>query len=159
MSPGNSPLPEVRLLYKIIEMKSIYSIAATSTGGRNGHVTTDHQLIDADLGLPRALGGIDDLHLTPEAFFAAGYASCFDNALMHVIRLERIKTGPAVVSAKVDLLLSDINRLQIAVELKVELPGIDYTGAKDLVAKAHEICPYSNAVRGNIEVKIIVINS
>jgi osmotically inducible protein OsmC len=86
---------------------SIYTTCATSTGGRNGHVTSDNHLIDADVRLPKALGGKDDGHLTPETFFAAGYAACFDNAVMHIIRLEKIKSAPPVVTAKVELLQSE----------------------------------------------------
>ena|ERR1700732_4033343 len=137
-------------------MKSIYSITATSTGGRNGHVISDYNLIDSDVRLPQSLGGRDDEHLTPEAFFAAGYSACFDNAVGHIIRIERVKTGVPVVTAKVDLMQLDTGLFGLAVELQVEIPGIEHEAAVDLVNKAHQICPYSNATRGNIEVKLTV---
>src|SRR5580692_6775760 len=129
-------------------MKTLYTIKATSVGGRNGHVRSDYNLIDADVRLPKALGGKDDEHLTPEVFFAAGYAACFDNALMHIIRLEKVISDPSVVTAKVDLLYLDSGMFGLAVELLVEIPGIDHEIATELVGKAHQICPYSNATRG-----------
>ena len=137
-------------------MKSIYSIRATSTGGRNGHVRSDYGLIDEDLRLPKALGGPDNEHLTPEAYFAAGYAACFDNAVNHAISMANVKTGSPVVTAKVDLLLLDSRLLGLAVELNVTIPDVDRRIAEQIVAKAHEICPYSRATRGNIEVKLII---
>jgi osmotically inducible protein OsmC len=137
-------------------MKSIYSTNVTSTGGRNGHVRSDNNLIDADVRLPKSLGGKDDEHLTPETFFAAGYAACFDNAVMHIIRLEKIKADPPVVIAKVDLMQSETGFFSLAVELIVKIPGIEYDAAVQIVNKAHHICPYSNATRGNIKVKLTV---
>src|SRR5260370_41248726 len=98
-------------------MKSIYCIPATSVGCRNGHVISDYSLIDADVRVPKSLGGEDGEHLTPEAFFAAGYAACFDNAVMHIVRTERIEAGTPVVTAKVDLMQLDTGRFGLAVEL------------------------------------------
>jgi lipoyl-dependent peroxiredoxin len=137
-------------------MKTLYTIKATSVGGRNGHVRSDYNLIDADVRLPKALGGKDDEHLTPEVFFAAGYAACFDNAVMHIIRMEKVISEQPVVTAKVDLLYLDTGMVGLAVELLVEIPGLDHEIATELVRKAHQICPYSNATRGNIEVKLTI---
>jgi osmotically inducible protein OsmC len=137
-------------------MKTLYTIKATSVGGRNGHVRSDYNLIDADVRLPKALGGKDDEHLTPEVFFAAGYAACFDNAVMHIIRMEKVISEQPVVTAKVDLLYLDSGMVGLAVELLVEIPGLDHEIAAELVRKAHQICPYSNATRGNIEVKLTI---
>jgi lipoyl-dependent peroxiredoxin len=137
-------------------MKTLYTIKATSVGGRNGYVRSDYNLIDADVRLPKALGGKDDEHLTPEVFFAAGYAACFDNAVMHIIRMEKVISEQPVVTAKVDLLYLDSGMVGLAVELLVEIPGLDHEIATELVRKAHQICPYSNATRGNIEVKLTI---
>ena len=137
-------------------MKSIYSIVVTSTGGRNGHVHSEYDIFDADVRLPKALGGRDDEHLTPELFFAAGYAACFDNAVSHVLRLKRINSMPPVVSAKVDLIQLESGLLHLAVELQVMIPDLAHEVAESIVNKAHQICPYSNATRGNIEVKLVV---
>jgi Ohr subfamily peroxiredoxin len=137
-------------------MRSIYSINATSTGGRNGHVRSDFDLIDADVRLPKSLGGADDMHLTPEAFFAAGYAACFDNAVMRILRTEKVISEPPVVTTKVDLMMLESGFFELAVELQVSIPGIDLVTAQDIVNKAHQVCPYSKATRGNIEVKLTV---
>ena len=137
-------------------MKSIFSISATSTGGRNGHVKSSDNLIDADVRMPKSLGGPDTANLTPETFFAAGYAACFDNAVMRVLRLEKIAGVMPEVTAKVDLLQLDSGFFGLAVELHVSIPGVETSKAEDIVSKAHLVCPYSNATRGNIEVKLIV---
>jgi len=137
-------------------MKSIYSIKATSVGGRNGHVTSDYNLIDADVRLPKSLGGSDDMHMTPELFFAAGYAACFDNAVMRILREQKVNSGLPVVTAKVDLMMLEPGRFGLAVELQITIPDTDHDVAVDVVNKAHQICPYSNATRGNIEVKLVV---
>ena len=138
-------------------MKTIYSIKATSVGGRNGHVRSDFDLIDADVRLPKSLGGADDEHLTPETFFAAGYAACFDNAVMHIMRNEKVTAAATpTTQAVVGLNLEDSGGLSLAVELIVEIPGISPEKALDLVEKAHQICPYSKATRGNVNVKLTI---
>jgi osmotically inducible protein OsmC len=138
-------------------MKSIYSISATSTGGRNGHVISADNLIDAEVRLPKSLGGTSEPHLTPETFFAAGYAACFDNAVMRILRQEKIVGAQPVVTAVVDLLQLDNGLFGLAAELRVKIPGIEPGIARDVVEKAHRVCPYSNATRGNIEVKLTII--
>jgi len=138
-------------------MRSIFSISATSTGGRNGHVKSNDNLIDADVRLPKSLGGSDGANLTPETFFAAGYAACFDNAVMRVLRLEKIAGVMPEVTAKVDLLQLDSGFFGLAVELVVSIPGIEMNTARDIVGKAHQVCPYSNATRGNIDVKLTIV--
>ena len=138
-------------------MKSLFTISATSTGGRNGHVKSSDNLIDADVRLPKSLGGNEAANLTPETFFAAGYAACFDNAVMRVLRMEKIIGAMPQVTAKVDLLQLDSGFFGLAVELVVSIPGIELNTAHDIASKAHQVCPYSNATRGNIEVKLTVI--
>ena len=137
-------------------MKTIYSIKATSVGGRNGHVRSDFDLINADVRLPKSLGGEDDKHLTPETFFAAGYAACFDNAVMHIMRIEKVVTDLPTTEAVIRLEADDHGGLNLAVELIVEVPGVSRKLAIELVDKAHQICPYSKATRGNIDVKLTV---
>jgi len=137
-------------------MKKVYSTAVTATGGRNGHVKSADNVLDADVRLPKSLGGTEDGHLNPETLFAAGYAACFDNALMHVIRLEKVTAGTTTVTAEVHLLQLDGGKFGLAVKLLVDVPGVDRATAEELVKKAHEVCPYSNATRGNIEVELEV---
>lgn len=137
-------------------MKKVYSTAVTATGGRNGHVQSADNVLDADVRLPKSLGGTEDGHLNPEMLFAAGYAACFDNALMHVIRLEKVTAGTTTVTAEVHLLQLDGGKFGLAVKLLVDVPGVDRAMAEELVNKAHQVCPYSNATRGNIEVELEV---
>ena len=138
-------------------MESIYSISVTSEGGRNGHVRSIDGLIDEDVRLPKSQGGPDGPHLTPETFFAAGYSACFNSALMYMIRLERAKTGPTIVTAEVSLLTDEGGGHKLAVKLSAQIPGIDKDAAEVLLHKAHAICPYSKATRNNIEVTLEVI--
>lgn len=135
-------------------METLYSTTVTSTGGRNGHVRSADNLLDADVRLPKSLGGAEGDHLNPETFFAAGYAACFNSALMRVMGMEKIEGIESIVTAEVDLLQFDNKKIGLGVKLIIEIPTIDRTKAQDLANKAHEICPYSNATRGNIEVVI-----
>ncbi len=137
-------------------MKKVYSTSVTATGGRNGHVKSDDNVLDADVRLPKSLGGTEDGHLNPEMLFAAGYAACFDNALMHVMRMEKVIAGTTTVTAEVHLLQLDGGKFGLAVKLLVDVPGVDRAMAEELVNKAHQVCPYSNATRGNIEVELEV---
>src|SRR3978361_84237 len=135
-------------------MKTMYSTSVTATGGRNGHVKSADNVLDVDVRMPKSLGGSSDGHLNPETFFAAGYAACFDNALMHIMRNEKITGITTTVTAEVDLLQLENGAFGLGVKLMVEVPGMDRAKAEELVNKAHQVCPYSNATRGNIEVKL-----
>lgn len=135
-------------------MKKVYSTSVTATGGRNGHVKSADNVLDADVRMPQSLGGTAGNHLNPETLFAAGYAACFDSALNHIIKLEKVTTGATIVTAEVDLLQLENNAFGLGVKLLIEIPGVDRTTAETLVHKAHQVCPYSNATRGNIEVTL-----
>jgi len=135
-------------------MKKIYSTSVTSTGGRDGHLKSADNVLDVDVRLPKSLGGVEGNYLNPETLFAGGYAACFDSALTRIIGLEKIRTGATTVTAEVDLLQLDNEKFGLAVKLIIAIPGIDRTKAEELANKAHTICPYSNATRGNIEVKL-----
>jgi len=137
-------------------MKKIYTATVTATGGRDGHVQSPDKLVNFDLRFPRALGGANDNYLNPELLFAAGYSACFDSALNRIIKMEKITTGTTGVTAHVSLGKLDESRFGLAVDLEIEIPGVDHTKAEELVQKAHAICPYSNATRGNIDVNLIV---
>lgn len=140
-------------------MKTLYTAAATATGGRNGHVKSDNGVLDVQVRMPKALGGADDEYTNPEQLFAAGYAACFDSALNLVIKQEKVTAGTTTVSAKVSIGQNDAGGFGLAVELDVNIPEIELDKAKELVAKAHQVCPYSNATRGNVEVKLAVTNN
>ncbi|KAA8481411.1 Ohr subfamily peroxiredoxin [Arcticibacter tournemirensis] len=140
-------------------MKSLYSAVATAKGGRNGHVQSDNRVLDLEVRAPKALGGANDNYTNPEQLFAAGYSACFDSALNLVIKNEKIKAGETSVTAKVTIGQLDNGGYGLAVELQANIPGVTREEAQSLIEKAHQVCPYSNATRGNIEVKLIVTNS
>ncbi|HEK21866.1 MULTISPECIES: organic hydroperoxide resistance protein [unclassified Mucilaginibacter] len=139
-------------------MKTLYTADATATGGRNGHVQSSNGVLNLEVRMPKALGGANDDYTNPEQLFAAGYAACFDSALNLVIKQEKVTTGGTIVTAKVSIGQNDAGGFGLAVELDVNIKEIDLDKANELVAKAHQVCPYSNATRGNVEVKLAVTN-
>ena len=140
-------------------MKALYTADATATGGRNGHVKSDNGVLDLEVRMPKALGGANDDYTNPEQLFAAGYAACFDSALNLIIKTQKIKTGETTVKANVSILQLENGGFGLAAELDVNIPEVTIEQAQELTDKAHQICPYSNATRGNIEVKLAVINN
>lgn len=138
-------------------MEKIYTARATATGGRNGHVKSDNGLLDIEVRSPQSLGGPKGDYLNPEILFAGGYAACFDNALLNIIRTEKIKAGTTSVTAEVSLGKNENGGYGLEVTLEATVPGVKHSVAEELVNKAHQMCPYSNAIRGNVEVKLIVI--
>ncbi len=139
-------------------MNVLYSISATATGGRNGHVKSENDVLDLEVRMPKGLGGANDDFANPEMLFAAGYSACFDSALNRVIKLSKIKTGETTVSAKVGIGQIENGGFGLEVALHAVIPGVSIEEAQVLIEKAHEICPYSNATRGNIEVTLTVSN-
>jgi lipoyl-dependent peroxiredoxin len=136
-------------------MEKMYTAKATAVGGRNGHVKSENGALDADVKVPKEMGGAPGNYLNPEILFAGGYAACFGSALDGIIRSEKKKTGTTSVTAEVSLGKIE-NAYSLAVTLDVNVPGVDQETAEDLVHKAHQMCPYSNATRNNIEVKLNV---
>ncbi|TDG35800.1 organic hydroperoxide resistance protein [Pedobacter changchengzhani] len=139
-------------------MKALYTAEATAKGGRNGHVKTDNGILEVEVRMPKALGGANDDYTNPEQLFAAGYSACFDSALNLVIKQEKLETGETSVKAKVSIGKNDTGGFGLAVELDVNVPSVSQEKAQELVEKAHHICPYSNATRGNITVDLKVTN-
>jgi osmotically inducible protein OsmC len=138
-------------------MDILYTATATATGdGRNGHATSDDGILDVDLRTPKELGGAGGA-TNPEQLFAAGYAACFHSAIKVVAGREKLDVTGTEVSATVGLGMNAEGGFNIAVELDVHAPALDRAGAEALVAKAHEVCPYSNATRGNVEVTLTVV--
>jgi len=140
-------------------MKIIYTAEATAKGGRNGHVKSDNGVLDLEVRMPKALGGANDDYTNPEQLFAAGYSACFDSALSLVIKQEKVEAGETTVTGKVGIGQNEAGGFGLAVELNVNVPNVSQEQAQQLVEKAHQICPYSNATRGNIEVKLVVTNN
>lgn len=134
--------------------EAIYTAKATSRGdGRNGEVTSSDGVIDESLAIPKEMGGPGGLKTNPEQLFAAGYAACFHSALQLVARQAKVKITETTVDAEVSLVKQG-EGFGLAVALHVGLPGVTQAEADDLVAKAHQVCPYSAATRGNIEVAL-----
>jgi lipoyl-dependent peroxiredoxin len=135
--------------------KRLYTAAATSTGGRDGRARSDDGTLDLAIAPPKALGG-SGAGTNPEQLFAAGYSACFGSAIGAVSRIKKLTPGPFTVSAKVTL--GTIGQgYGLAVELDVDFAELPNDQAEALVAAAHQVCPYSNATRGNIEVNVKVV--
>jgi lipoyl-dependent peroxiredoxin len=132
-----------------------YTARAHVTGGREqGHGRTSDGLLDVQLRVAPELGG-DGTGTNPEQLFAVGYAACFEGALMVAARRQRLEAGDVAIDSSVSLSPTDDRRFVLGVELDVTLPSVeDPEQAVALVAAAHEVCPYSNATRGNIDVKL-----
>lgn len=136
-------------------MQVLYTAEAIAVGdGRNGEVRSSDGVIDEQLATPKELGGPGGDRTTPEQLFAAGYAACFHSALKVAARQAKVKIGETSVTAHVDLGANGSGGFQLAVRLAAHIPGVEQAVAEELAAAAHQICPYSNATRGNIEVAL-----
>jgi osmotically inducible protein OsmC len=139
-------------------MKILSTISGTTVGGRDGHGTTSDGKVNIQFALPKELGGAGKEGATPEHLFSLGYSACFGSALQYVAGLKKKRLEPDFsVTAVVALGAKDGGGFALEVELKVKLPGVDAAEAEALVAEAHTVCPYSNAIRGNVPVKLSVI--
>ncbi|APJ02617.1 organic hydroperoxide resistance protein [Silvanigrella aquatica] len=136
--------------------KVLYRAQATATGGRDGKAKSSDGILEVSLTTPKELGGAGGVGTNPEQLFAAGYSACFLGAMKFVAGSNKI-TLPADTSITGIVGIGPIpNGFGVEVELKVFLPGMQKTAAEDLVQKAHIVCPYSNATRNNIQVKLTV---
>jgi Ohr subfamily peroxiredoxin len=137
-------------------MQTLYTTTAVATGdGRNGHVQTIDGLLSADVRMPVELGGAGGA-TNPEQLFAAGYAACFHSALKLVAGQLGGDATDSEVVADVSIGMLSSGGFGLAVQLEVTLPAMDHEAAEVLVKAAHEVCPYSNATRGNIDVALSV---
>lgn len=138
-------------------MSTLYSTTVNAVGGRSGTVKSDDGLLELKLALPQKLGGKGDA-TNPEQLFAAGYAACFGNAVIHVTRNKdnKVKDDDVTVVATIGMAPNDAGGFGLTVALDVTIAGVSQADAEEVVAAAHQVCPYSNAVKGNIDVKITV---
>ena len=136
-------------------METLYTAEATATGGREGRVVSSDGVLDLAVVMPKGLGGPGEGGTNPEQLFAAGYAACFGSALGFVARMQKIKTGPVKITARVSIGKEGAG-FGLAVELRGHLPELPREQAEALMAAAHGVCPYSNATRNNIEVRLVV---
>lgn len=131
---------------------TLYTATSTATGGRKGQVKSSDGALDLELSLPKGLGGKGTEGTTnPEQLFSAGYAACFDSALQLVAGKAKKKTSSSVTAAV--SIEKRIKGMGLSVELTVEISGVTQEEAEDLVSQAHEVCPYSRAIEGNVKVK------
>jgi Ohr subfamily peroxiredoxin len=137
-------------------MQILYTAEATAWGGREGRAATSDGLVDVMLAVPKELGGPGEA-TNPEQLFATGYAACFHSALKLIGRRDKVDVSESAVTARVGLGMNESGGFGLAVELEAEIAGVDRAVAEDLVAKAHQVCPYSNATRGNVEVTLTVV--
>jgi osmotically inducible protein OsmC len=134
-------------------MTPIYTAEITSVGGRNGHVESSDGALNLDLTLPKP-GGDKAKRSNPEQLFAAGYAACFAGAMEHVGRATKQDPGQISILAKASLGKDDADAFRVDVDFDITAPNLTQAEAEKLVEEAHKVCPYSNATRGNIDVKL-----
>lgn len=136
-------------------MEAIYTAVATTVGGRNGHIKSSDGVLDFDVHAPKELGGPGGAYTNPEQLFAAGYSACYNSALMAVARRKRLDVDTAEVTMSVSI-GRDEDRVsyKIAVRIDVKLFGISESDAEELVNGAHALCPYSKAIKGNVDVEL-----
>jgi osmotically inducible protein OsmC len=138
-------------------MNPIYTATAASTGdGRNGHVQSSDGNVDLDVRVPKEMGG-EGGATNPEQLFAAGYAACFHSALKLMASRAKVDATDSEVVADVSIGDNGEGGFGLAVELEVTLANVERAQAEELVRQAHQVCPYSNATRGNIEVTLTVV--
>ncbi len=134
-----------------------YTTSATTKAGRNGHVDGAEGPIHFDLAMPKALGGSGKEDATnPEQLFAAGYSACFGSAIMAVAGSQKLRPEDVQVTADVTL-HTDNNDFFLSVKLAAKITGLDQAAAEQIVHKAHEVCPYSKALRNNVQVELTVL--
>lgn len=139
--------------------KLLYTAHAEATGGRDGRASSDDGALDVKLSVPEKMGGKGGDGTNPEQLFAAGYSACFLGALGAVAKKQDIKL-PEDAAIKGAVGIGEASKgFEIKVELQISLPGLSKDQAQTLIEKAHEVCPYSNATRGNIEVTLTLVDN
>jgi lipoyl-dependent peroxiredoxin len=138
-------------------MEAVYTASATATGdARNGHVRSSDGVLDFDLAVPKEMGGPGGAKTNPEQLFAAGYAACFHGALKGVARAQKIDLTDSAITIDVGIGPNGNGGYGLTVAIEAEIPGVDEAKARELIDAAHQVCPYSNATRGNIDVKLTI---
>ena len=136
-------------------MEAIYTASATATGdGRNGHVRSADGVLDFDLAVPKEMGGPGGALTNPEELFAAGYAACFHSALKAAARLAKVTLTDTAITIDIGVGRNDKGGFQLKAAIEAEITGVDEATAHQLLETAHQLCPYSNATRGNIDVQL-----
>lgn len=136
-------------------MRTLYTAVSTAHGGRDGHVRSSDGIVNLNLKTPKEMGGPGGAGTNPEQLFAAGYAACFESAMRAVARKQKKPLADASVTGQVTFNIADEGKFVLSVELHGRVEGWSSDDTRALMHAAHEVCPYSNATRGNIEVKLI----
>lgn len=136
-------------------MKALYTAIATAHGGRDGHVKSSDGVLDVDVKTPKEMGGPGGHATNPEQLFAAGYAACFESAMRAIARTQKRPLTDAHVTAHVTFNVSDDKKYFLSVALHGKVEGISTEETRALMDAAHQVCPYSNATRGNVDVKLV----
>ena len=134
----------------------LYTAEATAEGGREGHARTSDSRLDVELDVPTEMGGTGGPGTNPEQLFAAGYSACFQSSLLRLAAGRKLDLAGSRVTARVGIGPAREGGFGLAVELDLDAPAIDRAEAAKLMSRAHEICPYSKATRGNIDVRLAV---
>src|SRR6266853_3252588 len=135
-------------------MRVLYAAEATAHGGRNGRVRSSDGILDLDLRVPVEMGGRGERATNPEQLFAAGYAACFEGTLREVARARKLPLTDARITARVTLNITDDKRYPLGAEHHCTITGISEEDARALMHAAHQICPYSDSTRGNVDVQL-----
>lgn len=134
-------------------MNALYKTTAVSTGGRSGKVIVEESPLKFEMSPPAEMGGMK-LGTNPEQLFAAGYAACFGSALQHVVRIKKLNIPAPSVRLTVGMDKDDSGNYFLRAEIVAIITGVDQAAADEIVKEAHNVCPYSRATRGNIDVMI-----
>jgi lipoyl-dependent peroxiredoxin len=137
-------------------MKTLYTAEAVVQGGREGHGRTSDGRLEVDLSVPSDMGGKGGAGTNPEQLFAVGYAACFQSALLNVANGRKLDASDSQITSRVGLGPTGHGGLILTVSLDLHAPQLSPADAAELMARAHQLCPYSNATRGNIEVNLTV---
>ena len=137
-------------------MKTLYTAVATATGGRTGHAESSDGALAVNLAVPTEMGGSGAAGTNPEQLFAAGYAACFGSALDYLANQRKIETGAVSVKAEIGIGPNDTGSFSLSAALTVVVPALSQADAEALVHDAHQVCPYSNAVKSSLDVSLSV---
>jgi osmotically inducible protein OsmC len=137
----------------------LYQAHVKATGGRDGHAVSSDGALDVRLSTPRALGGAGRQGTNPEQLFAAAYAACFLSAMKYVAARDTLAIPPEISVESTVGIGATVQGFGLEVELRIALPGLSERESKSLIHKAHVVCPYSNATRGNIAVRLLLVSS
>ena len=138
-------------------MQVLYTAEATAWGGRQGRSASSDGNLDVELVRPKEMGGPGGPGTNPEQLFAVGYAGCFHSALQLVAKGMNLDVSGSAISVRIGLVKRDDGAFGISAEIDAELPGLSSEQAHELIERAHAVCPYSNATRGNIDHKLTVV--